>query len=98
MRELLAKIEARQPPREKKPTACVSSLCLGNQFAAVEDRLERLDVTRWTILEIVEDSDSGGPEPLPSAYRILARSRTITVCGQGRLPSPGLRHREPSRR
>lgn len=39
----------------------------------MEHRLERLETTRETVLEIAEDSDSGGLEPLPSAYRqILA--------------------------
>ncbi len=39
----------------------------------MEHRLERLDITRETALEIAEGSDPGGVGPLPSAYRqILA--------------------------
>lgn len=39
----------------------------------MEYRLERLEITRETVLEIAEANDPGGSEPLPSAYRrILA--------------------------
>ncbi|MCX4974997.1 hypothetical protein [Streptomyces sp. NBC_00620] len=74
MRELLARIEARQAAaREEADRLREQITRLGEQLTAVEDRLERLAVTRQTVLEIVEDSDPGGPEPLPSAYRqILA--------------------------
>ena len=74
MRELLAKIEARQAAAREEADRLRDQLArLGEQLAAAEDRLERLGITRQTVLEIVEDSDPGGPEPLPSAYRqILA--------------------------
>ncbi|MCX5206678.1 hypothetical protein OG897_35405 [Streptomyces sp. NBC_00237] len=74
MRELLAQIDERQAAGREEAARLREQIAqLGEQLAAVEHRLERLEVTRETVLEIAEDSDSGGLEPLPSAYRqILA--------------------------
>ncbi|CCK32843.1 hypothetical protein BN159_8465 [Streptomyces davaonensis JCM 4913] len=74
MRELLAQIDERQAVGRKEAARLREQIAqLSEQLTAVEHRLERLEITRETVLEIAEDSDHGGPEPLPSAYRqILA--------------------------
>ncbi|MFE7077396.1 hypothetical protein ACFU96_45685 [Streptomyces sp. NPDC057620] len=76
MRELLARIDELQAAGREEAARLREQIArLSEQLAAVEHRLQRLEVTRETVLEIAEDSDSdpGGPEPLSSAYRqILA--------------------------
>jgi hypothetical protein len=74
MRELLAQIDERQAAgREEAARLREQITQLSEQLAVMEHRLERLEITRETVLEIAEDSDPGGSEPLPSAYRqILA--------------------------
>ncbi|MEV0282471.1 hypothetical protein AB0I22_39810, partial [Streptomyces sp. NPDC050610] len=64
MRELLAQIDERQAAGREEAARLREQIAqLGEQLAAVEHRLERLEVTRETVLEIAKDSDSGGLEP-----------------------------------
>ncbi|OAH12765.1 hypothetical protein STSP_38020 [Streptomyces jeddahensis] len=73
---------------ETRPASAASRIRWGR-------RLERLEITRATILQIAQDSDPGGSEPLPSAYRqilaLLEDDKRST--GQGHLRSPGHRLR-----
>lgn len=74
MRELLAQIEARHAAAQEEADRLRRQIDeLTEQLAAAEGRLERLNTTRQTVLEIAEENDHPEPEPLPSAYQqILA--------------------------
>ncbi|MEU3042213.1 MULTISPECIES: hypothetical protein [Streptomyces] len=74
MRDLLARIDARTAAaREEADRLREQITQLTERLSAAERQLERLDITRQTVLELAADSDPGPPEPLPSAYRqILA--------------------------
>ncbi|TPQ21195.1 hypothetical protein [Streptomyces sporangiiformans] len=74
MRELLDRIEARQAAaREEIGRLREQITQLTGRLSAAERSLERLEITRETLLDLAEETDTGGPAPLPSAYRqILA--------------------------
>lgn len=74
MRELLEKIEARQTAAHDEADRLREQIAhLTDQLAATERVLERLQITRETLLEIA-DGDDRTSELLPSAYRqILAQ-------------------------
>ncbi|WP_238432053.1 hypothetical protein [Streptomyces cavernae] len=89
MRQLLDKIEARQRlVRETVERLREQITELTEQLAAAEKTLERLEITRETILELVAEDGTPPPEPLPPGYReILAlfeqntdRLRAKDVC------------------
>ncbi|WP_369780040.1 hypothetical protein [Streptomyces sp. R33] len=69
MRELLEKIEARQTAARDEAGRLHEQIAhLTDQLARAERVLERLQITRETLLELAgEDDRTSGP--LPSAYR-----------------------------
>jgi hypothetical protein len=77
MRELLEKIDARQSAAHDEADRLREQIAhLTDQLVAAERVLERLQVTRETLLEIASDDDQA-PDLLPSAYRqILALFET----------------------
>ena len=74
MRELLDKIEARQRLVQDTVERLREQITLlGEQLAAAERTLQRLQVTRETVLELAAEDGTPLPEPLPPGYReILA--------------------------
>ncbi|WP_331721236.1 hypothetical protein [Streptomyces sp. NBC_00212] len=70
MKHLLDKIEARQQlVRETAGKLCEQIALLTEQFAAAERTLERLGITRATMLELAAEDGIEPPEPLPPGYR-----------------------------
>ncbi|KIZ17052.1 hypothetical protein [Streptomyces natalensis] len=89
MKHLLDKIEARQQlVRETAGQLREQIALLTEQLAAAERTLERLDITRETMLELASEDGTEPPEPLPPGYReVLAafeqtgyRLRAKEVC------------------
>ncbi|MFI6495362.1 hypothetical protein [Streptomyces sp. NPDC050564] len=74
MKEILAKIEARQELiRDTVERLREQITHLTEQLAAAEDILNRLEITRATILELATEDGAPPPDPLPPGYReILA--------------------------
>ncbi|MGW8362903.1 hypothetical protein ACWGK1_20300 [Streptomyces wedmorensis] len=69
MRELLEKIEARQTAARDEADRLREQIAhLTDQLAGAERVLERLQITRETLLEIVGEDDRSS-DLLPSAYR-----------------------------
>ncbi|GAB2991519.1 hypothetical protein GCM10023080_066590 [Streptomyces pseudoechinosporeus] len=70
MRHFLDKIEARQQlVRETAGQLREQIALLTEQLAAAERTLERLDITRETMLELAAEDGIEPPEPLPPGYR-----------------------------
>src|SRR5512133_2339039 len=74
MRSLLDEIEARQTAAREEADRLREQIAqLTAQLTAAEHALERLKITRETLLEITGEHNSASTEPLPPAYRqILA--------------------------
>jgi DNA polymerase/3'-5' exonuclease PolX len=70
MKRLLDKIEARQQlVRETAGQLREQIALLTEQLAAAESTLERLNITRATMLELATEDGIEPPEPLPPGYR-----------------------------
>ncbi|MFE0179085.1 hypothetical protein ACFWZ2_42945 [Streptomyces sp. NPDC059002] len=70
MKHLLDKIEARQRlVRETAGQLREQIALLTGQLAAAERTLERLDITRETMLDLAVEDGIEPPEPLPPGYR-----------------------------
>jgi hypothetical protein len=70
MKHLLDKIEVRQQlVRETAGQLREQITLLTEQLAAAERTLERLDITRATMLELAAEDGIEPPEPLPPGYR-----------------------------
>lgn len=70
MKHLLDKIEARQQlVREIAGQLREQIALLTEQLAAAERTLERLDITRATMLDLAAEDGIEPPEPLPPGYR-----------------------------
>ncbi|MFF2133522.1 hypothetical protein ACFVW1_51030 [Streptomyces olivochromogenes] len=74
MRQLLDKLETRQRlVRETVERLREQITELTEQLASAECTLERLEITRETVLELATEDGTSAPEPLPAGYReILA--------------------------
>ncbi|MGW6318788.1 hypothetical protein [Streptomyces sp. NPDC055099] len=101
MQEFLEQIEIREAAGRDLAERLRSQIAeLTAQLAAAEQALERLKITRETILDIAPDLP-GGLAALPSPYRqirALFENAADRLHPQGRLPCPGHRHRTPARR
>ncbi|MFE0382097.1 hypothetical protein ACFW1M_42585 [Streptomyces inhibens] len=74
MKDLLEKIEARQRLVDETVERLREQITeLSGQLDAAERTLERLEITRATVLELAAEGGTPIPEPLPPGYReILA--------------------------
>lgn len=74
MRSVLDKIEARETAAREEAARLREQIAqLTAQLATAEHSLERLKITRETLLEIAGEHDTASTEPLTPAYRqILA--------------------------
>ncbi|WP_331744521.1 hypothetical protein [Streptomyces mirabilis] len=74
MRHLLDKIETRQRLVSETAEQLREQIALlSEQLAAAEHTLERLEITRATVLELADEDGLPPPEPLPPGYHeILA--------------------------
>ncbi|WP_030949261.1 hypothetical protein [Streptomyces sp. NRRL S-646] len=87
MKHLLDKIETRQQLiRETAGQLRELIALLTEQLTAAERTLERLDITRATMLELAAEDGIEPPEPLPPGYR-----EVLATCEQA---GHGLRARE----
>lgn len=69
MKHLLDKIETRQQLiRETAGRLCEQITELSAQLAAAERALERLEITRETMLELAAEDNAEPPGPLPPGY------------------------------
>ncbi|MEC4021152.1 hypothetical protein, partial [Streptomyces sp. H27-D2] len=69
MRELLDKIETRQRLiRETTERLREQIAQLGEQLTAAERTLDRLEITRTTVLELAAEDGLPPPDPLPPGY------------------------------
>ncbi|MFP3987100.1 hypothetical protein U9R90_06260 [Streptomyces sp. E11-3] len=70
MKRLLDKLEARQQlVRETAGQLREQITLLTEQLAATERTLQRLEITRETMLELASEDGTEPPEPLPPGYR-----------------------------
>ncbi|WP_405747541.1 hypothetical protein OG422_30555 [Streptomyces sp. NBC_01525] len=102
MKHLLDKIETRQKlVRETAGQLREQITGLSVQLATAERTLERLEITRETLLELAAEDNAEPPEPLPPGYpeiRGRLRGGHGRTPRQGPLQSPGHRYRAAPRR
>ncbi|MGW1880358.1 hypothetical protein [Streptomyces sp. NPDC001975] len=99
MRQLLDKLETRQRlVRENVGRLREQITELTEQLASAERTLERLEITRETVLELATEDGTAVPEPLPAGYREMQTKnllgRTRTAPRHSTLPMPTAAERQ----